>query len=181
MVKLQKTDCNERRRSHYTGRMRPATCVLLAMLALPLAAQAQWQWIDGNGRKVFSDRPPPVDVPARNIVVRPPGSNALSSVSPQAPVPAVAASAPRVDRSLEEKARQAEDAEKAKRAEAEAKVAKAKQDNCARARQGLATLDSGIRVARVNGQGEREIMDDAARAAEQRRLQGVVQSDCGAR
>jgi hypothetical protein len=163
--------------------MRPATCVLLALLALPLAAQAQWQWIDGNGRKVFSDRPPPADVPARNIIGRPAGGGAGVSAmaAPQAPVPAAPASAPRVDRALEEKARQAEEAEKAKRAEAEAKAAKARQDNCARARQGLATLDSGIRIARVNGQGEREIMDDAARAAEQRRLQGVVQSDCVAR
>lgn len=160
--------------------MRPATCVLLALLALPLAAQAQWQWIDGNGRKVFSDRPPPTDVPARNIIGRPNGSAVPPPAAP-APTPAVAASAPRVDKALEEKARQAEDAEKAKRAEAEAKVAKARQENCARARQGLATLDSGIRIARVNGQGEREIMDDGARAAEQRRLQGVVQSDCAAR
>ena len=56
--------------------------------------------------------------------------------------------------------------------------AKAKADNCSRARQGKATFDSGIRVARLNAQGEREIMDDKARATENRRLQTVIDSDC---
>ena len=60
----------------------------------------------------------------------------------------------------------------------EAKVAKAKADNCALARQSKATVDSGIRLARVNAKGEREIMDDNARAAEQKRIQDVINSDC---
>ncbi|WP_431276479.1 DUF4124 domain-containing protein [Variovorax ureilyticus] len=83
-----------------------------------------------------------------------------------------------VDKELEEKARKAEEAEKAKQAAEAQKVAQAKADNCKRARDGKATMDSGIRVARVNGQGEREIMDDDARAAEQKRLQTVIDSDC---
>ena len=41
-----------------------------------------------------------------------------------------------------------------------------------------AARNSGIRVARLNAQGEREIMDDAARATEQQRLQSVIDSDC---
>ncbi len=39
-------------------------------------------------------------------------------------------------------------------------------------------MDSGMRVARVNDKGEREILDDNARAAEQRRLQSIIDSDC---
>jgi hypothetical protein len=39
-------------------------------------------------------------------------------------------------------------------------------------------MDSGIRVARVNDQGERIIMDDEARASEQKRLASVIASDC---
>ena len=83
-----------------------------------------------------------------------------------------------VDKELEEKARKAEEAEKAKRAAEEQKVAQAKAENCQRARQGRATLDSGIRVARLNEKGEREIMDDKMRAAEQQRMQTAIESDC---
>jgi hypothetical protein len=57
-------------------------------------------------------------------------------------------------------------------------VAQAKSENCQRARQGKATMDSGMRVARLNAQGEREIMDDKMRAAENQRLQSVIDSDC---
>jgi hypothetical protein len=39
-------------------------------------------------------------------------------------------------------------------------------------------MDSGMRIARVNAKGEREILDDNQRVAEQRRLQSVIDSDC---
>jgi hypothetical protein len=165
------------------------------VVALPLSASAQWQWIDKNGKKVFSDQAPPPDVPEKNILRRsgsPPPRTATGISSPDAPAPegSAEAAAPKaregtaaakptgVDKDLEEKTKKAEAEEKAKRAAEEAKVAKAKADNCARAREGKATVDSGIRIAKVNAQGEREIMDDAARAAEQKRLQSVISSDC---
>lgn len=163
--------------------------VLGCLCAMPLAAGAQWQWIDKDGKKVFSDQAPPPDVPDRNIVRRAgtpaprPGLSPAPAVSEAAPLTAAlpAASGPKpaaVDKELEDKARKAEDAEKAKKAAEAQKVAKAKADNCSRARQGKATFDSGIRVARVNAKGEREILDDKARAAEQQRLQSVIDSDC---
>lgn len=154
---------------------------------MPLAASAQWQWIDKDGKKVFSDQAPPPDVPDKNIVRRAGAPNpraALPASTPAEPAVAAAlpaASGPRpagVDKDLEDKARKAEDAEKARQATEAQKLAKAREDNCGRARQGKATFDSGIRVARVNAQGEREIMDDKARATEQRRLQSVIDSDC---
>ncbi|MGO4605908.1 DUF4124 domain-containing protein [Variovorax sp. 2RAF20] len=166
--------------------------VLGCVVALPLSASAQWQWVDKNGKKVFSDQAPPPDVPEKNILRRvgpPPVPRANPNVdaSPaegataEAGAPAKTAGTPKptgVDKELEEKTKKAEAEEKAKRAAEEAKVAKAKADNCALARQGKATVDSGIRIAKVNAQGEREIMDDAARAAEQKRLQTVINSDC---
>ena len=42
----------------------------------------------------------------------------------------------------------------------------------------LATLDSGQRIARINAEGEREILDDEARAEEARRAREVIASDC---
>ncbi|WP_225782881.1 DUF4124 domain-containing protein [Xenophilus sp. Marseille-Q4582] len=164
---------------------------MLGFCALPLAAQAQWQWVDGQGKKVFSDQPPPIDVPEKSILRRPGASAAARpaaaapAAAPEAATPA--ASAPTaarpsgVDKELEEKTRKAEEAEKAQRAAEEQRIAKARADNCARARRGKATLDSGMRLARLNEKGEREVLDDQARATEQARLQAVIDSDCKAR
>lgn len=169
--------------------------VLGCVVALPLSASAQWQWLDKNGKKVFSDQAPPPDVPEKNILRRvgpPPAARSTANPNVDAPpaegtsaeatAPAKTASTtPKptgVDKELEEKTKKAEAEAKAKEAAEAAKVAKAKADNCALARQGKATVDSGMRIAKVNSQGEREIMDDAARAAEQKRLQTVINSDC---
>lgn len=157
--------------------------VLVVGCVLSLGASAQWQWLDSSGSKVFSDRPPPPDIPAKNILRQPGGSakaKALVVTEAAAPV-APAASAPKIsgtDKALEEKKKQAEDAEAAKRKAESEKIAAAKAENCQRARQSKASFDSGMRIARVNDKGEREILDDAARAAESKRLQGVIASDC---
>ncbi|MEZ2293638.1 DUF4124 domain-containing protein [Variovorax sp. RCC_210] len=164
--------------------------VLGCVVALPLSASAQWQWLDKNGKKVFSDQAPPPDVPEKNILRRVgPPPVARSTANPNvdaAPTEGAADAPPKsaapkpsgVDKELEEKTKKAEADEKAKQAAEAAKVAKAKADNCALARQGKATVDSGVRLAKVNANGEREIMDDSARAAEQKRIQSVIDSDC---
>lgn len=102
----------------------------------------------------------------------------LQSVACAGPAAAAKPKPTGVDKELEEKTRKAEEAEKAKQAAEAQKVAQARAENCQRARQGKATMDSGIRIARLNAQGEREIMDDKARAAEAQRLQSVIDSDC---
>ena len=169
-------------------------------LLLPLAAQAQWQWIDKSGKPVFSDTAPPPDIPEKNIqrrgnlppprpnpaIVLPDGDGAStdnngnktqSAKAPSSSAPAPEAK-PRVDKELDEKIKKQEEAEKAKKAAEAQKLAQAKAENCGRARQAKATYDSGIRVARLNAQGEREIIDDNTRAQEQKRLQSVIDSDC---
>lgn len=155
-----------------------------------MSAMAQWQWIDKDGRKVFSDRAPPADTPDKNILKQPAGRSQAANLPAAAPAPAAdsGASAPRAegiaprvsgkDKELEEKKRQAQDAEAAGKKAEEQRVARAKADNCARARQSKATFDSGVRIARTNDKGEREIMDDAARAAETQRIQAIINSDC---
>jgi hypothetical protein len=162
---------------------------------LPLAAHAQWQWTDKNGKTVFSDTAPPPEVPEKNIqrrgnapaprpnpnvVVLNPGADAEAKPAPAAAAPVAAKPEAKsgADKELEDKVKQAEEAEKAKKAAEAQKIAQAKAENCTRARQAKATYDSGIRVARLNAQGEREIIDDTMRAEEQKRLQGIIASDC---
>ena len=63
---------------------------VLALLALfsSLSAQAQWQWVDGTGRKVFSDTPPPADLPEKSILKRPGATSlAVGPAAAQAPAP----------------------------------------------------------------------------------------------
>ncbi|MGI4777333.1 MAG: DUF4124 domain-containing protein [Janthinobacterium lividum] len=173
-------------------RLHASALALVAVISiLPTTVGAQWQWTDRQGKKVFSDQAPPPDVPERNILQRggrPASHDATdSSVLPAGPGTSAPAArnmvaAPLkpagVDKELEEKTRRAEADEKARQAAEAEKVVRAKADNCERARQGKATYDSGIRVARLNSQGEREILDDSARAAENRRLQNVIDSEC---
>lgn len=155
----------------------------LASGSFALAAQAQWQWLDSDGRKVFSDRPPPSDAPARNVikqplrkvVVTPRVAGATPAASAQT------ASAPKLtgkDGELETRKKQAEEEEAAKKKAEQEKQAKIKEENCGRAQKALVTMQSGIRISTTNAKGERDYMDDAGRAAEIKRLQGVADNDC---
>jgi hypothetical protein len=146
---------------------------------------AQWQWIDSSGRKVFSDRPPGAEVPEKNIIKQPNTRAKSSAVEASAPPPAGAPAAPvaakpgeGVDKGLIEKKKQADAAEAAKRKADEDRVAIAKAENCNRARQAKTGLDSGARISRINDKGEREFLDDTARAAESQRNQSTIDSDC---
>ena len=156
-----------------------------------LGAAAQWQWIDKDGRKVFSDRPPPAEVPVKSILKQPGGAPiARPAAAPEASsaenaAPAAAASKPAAkpvaagkDKELEEKKAAAEAAEAAKKKAEEEKIARAKAENCTRARQAKATLESGVLMKQTNAQGERVIMDEASRNAEIKRTNDIIASDC---
>lgn len=167
--------------------MKPFKTLLGLLLASAcLTVSAQWQWIDKDGRKVFSDRGPPPDIPEKNIVKRPgvrvPGgvNEGDSTAEPTAAPAAPSASSPKagVDKELETRKKVAADAELAKKKVEDERIAKAKSENCARAKQAKATLESGVRIGRVTASGEREIMDEAARAVEAKRIQGIMASDC---
>jgi len=148
---------------------------------LSTAASAQWLWIDQGGRKVYSDRAPPVEVLEKNILKRPGDRHATTDVTDGAAIAAPAASAPRpggINKELADKKKKTEEAELAKRKAEEERILKAKAESCARAKQAKAGFDSGMRMARINDKGEREIMDEAARAAELNRIQSVIDSDC---
>lgn len=152
--------------------------VALVLAAGPLPAAAQWMWRDARGQFHASDLPPPRDVPAKDIVARPRG--APSDASPAAPAsasaaaaaspgPAGAASAPR--------ARPPEPA--ASRPAAEDPAAAGRRlDNCLRAQAQLRTIESGVRMAQINEQGERAVLDEAQRAQEALRARLAIAENC---
>ncbi|HEX9719896.1 MAG TPA: DUF4124 domain-containing protein [Ramlibacter sp.] len=155
--------------------------VLGLACALPAISLAQWQWIDKDGRRVFSDQSPPADIPAKNIIRQPgvksPSPEPVAVADPQPAKPA----APKLsgkDQALEQKKKQAEAAEAEKKKSDEERIAKARADNCERSKRAKAGFDSGVRIARINAKGEREYLDDAARAAETKRLEGIIAGDC---
>ena len=159
-------------------------------------AHAQWQWFDKDGRKVFSDRAPPPSIPAKSILKQPHGSASTVAVQP-APNPgaAIAAAvsgaatnepgagpeAPKlgtVDKELADKKKLADTAVAAKAKAQEERVAKAKVDNCERAKSNKALMESGVRVSQTDSKGERMILDDSGRAAEIKRAQTVIDANC---
>ncbi|HWI79104.1 MAG TPA: DUF4124 domain-containing protein [Ramlibacter sp.] len=168
--------------------MNPLRATLLGLAcALPALSLAQWQWIDKGGHKVFSDQSPPADVPAQNILRRP-GSKgvpaaAVEPASAASQAVKTAPSAPKItgkDKDLQEKKKQAEAADAEKKKAQEEEIARVRADNCARAKRSKVTFDSGVRISTTNDKGEREIMDDAARASETKRIERIIATDCKA-
>jgi hypothetical protein len=163
----------------------PALLVLsLAMLASAAQSQNIWKWRDPNGTLQVSDQPPPNSVPLKDVISRP-GNQRAPVVVPDASAsaPEAAASAPaRTDAELEARKKKlqadklAADAER-KQAD-KARVDALKADNCKRAKAQLAMLESGVRVARPNDKGEREFLDDKARADEVSRSRSAVNDNC---
>jgi type IV secretory pathway VirB10-like protein len=167
--------------------MKTSHALLLGVaLVASQAAFAQYSWIDKDGRRVFSDRPPPIDVPEKNVLSKPrdrSGNAALAAPAAEEAASAVAAPASRpvtvgVDKALEEKKQQAEAEQAAKQKAEEQRVAAARADKCKRAMSANASLDSGMRMARTNDAGEREVLDDDQRAAERARAEKIIAADC---
>jgi hypothetical protein len=166
-------------------------CVLFSLLSF--SAMAQWAWVDKNGRKIFSDRAPPADVPAKNIFKQPGIAPVLVRQTPLTDASTAdgisqAASAPQdkasvakpsgIDPVLAERKKKEELALEAKRKSEQERLTRSKADNCERAKLAKKGIESGVRLARTNAKGEREIMDDAARASESQRIQSVIDADC---
>jgi hypothetical protein len=168
------------------------------LLALAFGAQAQtlWKWRDAAGQLHISDTAPPVGTPAKNIISGPAGGVAVPSALTAASSTTTsttttttfaaagngAASGPETALDKKKKAvdKERADKEQADHAALEASNAAIRKDNCARAQSAQAGIQSGQRIARTNANGEREFLDDAARAAELKHAQDAIASNCGA-
>jgi len=142
---------------------------LVPLLVLPLVASAQvYTWKDASGKVHYSDQPPA----DRNL-----GSRKLRpSLSESDDVPVAAKSAAEKKEAAAKQAKEA--GEKAAQAEKERADDAIRQENCERARQNLAGIESGQIRYRMTASGEREALDGSVRDTELAEAQRAVTSNC---
>lgn len=152
---------------------------VIVALGIPGAALAQaYKWRDQNGVTVYSDSPPPSNIPPGNILQAP----KLKSPPPTPAAPASAAASggtpeqktgqisrklqtkTTAEREADYKKRQIEEQKKAKEQGEKTAQEEQRQAQCQGLAQNLATMESGQRMAKVDSKGERYFVDDAERA-----------------
>ena len=140
--------------------------LLLFGFCFPLAAAAEiYEWTDGSGQVHYADRPPTVQAQVVKGATAP---------SPDA----AAAQRELAEKDLAFKKRK-EDAAKAKeKADREAEAARIKQENCARARRNLASLDQPGRTYTTDASGQRNYMSDQQRADARAEAEKIIADSC---
>lgn len=160
--------------------------ILCVTLAFAAAASAQlYRWVDKDGRVHYTSTPPPAGTKARALQAPAAPTPAADDAAKDADAPDAAAKdahkAPLTPAEQEQefRKRQLEAQKASEKAALAAKETEAKQANCTRAREALATFESGQRVSRTNPQGERYYLDDDARDRETASARRAVQDWCG--
>lgn len=168
---------------------RPAR-LLFAIAGLLLAApvlSGTWQWRDAAGQMVYSDQPPPSSVPTSRIVRAPAPSQGggaqpatAAAAAARAAVPTAVPTAPgnwiEKEQASRKRALEREEAERRQAADREQAARNVRA--CEEARGALRTLDSGLRVSYVDERGERQILDDAARARRAEAVRQEITRNC---
>lgn len=162
--------------------------ILVALVAFTATATAQlYRWTDKDGRVHYTATPPPPGVESRTLQTpsAPPPAPASDDAAKDASANDASAKEARkgpltpAEQEQEFRKRQLE-AQKAREKQAQAdKDAETKRQNCARAREALATFESGQRISRTSAQGERYFLDDQARARETEAARQAVRDWCG--
>ena len=154
------------------------SCLFLSLALVSGTCSAQWLWIDANGTKVYSDQAPPSGIPDKNVLKRP---NAQAYTAPTTS-PSSSAADKKEGLTAKNAASATSSSQETKQLEAQKalleKQKAAKAERCKYAKQELAGLRSGARIAVFNDKGEREFMDDKKRAEEVKNKQKVVETDC---
>jgi type IV secretory pathway VirB10-like protein len=159
--------------------------LLAATYALPAAAQ--WAWRDDTGRTVYSDRPPPAGIKSEQILRQPGpqsqsyGNNNVGAAPQDGKTDAKdAPKGPKTlaEREMDFRKRMQENAEAEKKQAEEQSRNDQKNAECERMRGYLKALEEGQRVQRTDAQGNREVLDDAQRATEVRRVRDGITRSC---
>ncbi|MDE2428376.1 MAG: DUF4124 domain-containing protein [Burkholderiales bacterium] len=149
---------------------RCSAIILIASFLFCTCAQAQYVWLDEKGVKQFSDTPPPASTPSNRIIKSPSQMTKPTENQPttSASTPTTKATKPETiaKRNEEFNKRRTEQAEKEKKAEAEQQANADKKKNCERAKAYERALDSGIRIANTDQNGERNFLTDEQRERE---------------
>jgi len=157
-----------------------------ALLSWSLPALGQWAWRDAAGRMVYSDQPPPKSVPGKDIVRQPQAPAPRSLDQPEttatsaktAPQPAATRAPSTSDREIAARVQQQKLAEAQKKAADEEAQQTRLAENCERLKGYQRALDGGFRVARINANGQQEVLDEATRAAERERTRLEIDQQC---
>jgi hypothetical protein len=177
----------------FSPRSRRLAAFAIATVAAVYASGAagQWAWKEDGGRVVYSDRPPPPNIKSTQILRQP--SVAAPAPAPQVATPGgtpadgdkpaaspAASGAPKsvAERDMEFRKRQQERADSERKAQEEQQKTAAKAADCERSRGYLRSLEDGVRISRTDASGNREILDDAQRAAEIDRTRKSIQQLC---
>jgi hypothetical protein len=140
--------------------------LLVLFLSLPLAAVAEvYKWTDASGHAHYSDRPASSQAKAIK------GATAPSQ-------DAAAAQQALAEKDLAFKKRQADAVKAKEKADKDAAAARAKRENCQRARSTLATLDQGGRVYTEDTYGQHNYMTDQQRADRRADAQRYMAENC---
>ena len=149
--------------------------VALVIAAFGAPALAQYQWKDDSGQMSYSDKPPPPHIkPSQIIRAQPLGVPVVA--------PAASAPAPRslADREMDNRRQAQEREEQARKKAEEASQAARMNQACEAMRTELRTLDSGMRIATVNANGEREFIADDVRQQRSTQLRQDISDHCKA-
>lgn len=184
---------------------RIASCLFgCAALSFAVAATAaSWQWRDASGRMVYSDRAPPPEVRASQIVRAPQQADgaaaaakgataatgaqaggAESAAAPSGDSAAAPGTAPKqpswAERELASRKKAAEREEAEARQRKQREHDEATQRACTEMRNTLRALESGRRLSVVNARGESEPIDDAERARRIETTRNDIARSCSA-
>ena len=153
-------------------RVAAATLFLLATAV----AQAQYVWIEPNGTRQYSDRPPPPGTPASRIL-KAPGRALLPPAPAEGNAPTARPAPTLAERDAAYRERVKARDEQERKDEEAARKERALAERCETARQNQAALASGTRIAQYGADGERRYLSDEERAERMARANRALQ-DC---
>jgi hypothetical protein len=154
--------------------MRLVVSLAFVLAASPAFAQQLYKWVDEAGKVHYSDQPPPETAKSgKKLDIRAARAGTTGS---SAAAPAGAKSPADLD--MDFRKRQLQKSEGEQKAKKEAEANAEKQKNCTEAKNRLASLERGGRVAKYGPNGETVYLSDEEIAKEAVSQRKVVESWC---